>query len=772
MNKPTFFRTLSPIIVFLFLMSISTPLLALEATSVSVKMGTHTFSWTFNKPITYGYFVDGQPWIVAPVDGVNLLAAIPTRVNAANVFNTYSGVAVTADINQTVVNPHTATYFVNKKFSGKFMQRNVFGWDSRGAIRYGLGLNYNKDAGWDGVTPKPLVAGDIVTTAKSIVVQTTKVETCLEAVAVLTVLSTAPPADAFRPGVTRNAARRANPEFIRKSDIIPNLSDFYISKPKKTLYNAVIADVEPVKFLGKNITKVLPGPNIMLAGQNENRSFHAIVNDAASVPDFGVIPTFNGDTYGGSLATDLGNVAIASLASWLTPEERDTCQVHLIQRAIDTYESLLDSLVLTFDGGHIEGYGALLTIAGKMLNHSGMLGMNQSINGVAPMYFLSDYAQAIYIDNTDIDHGNGTPPPGDPRRIKTSSTFPGQKYGATPYLNNRELKLATGVTQINNSLVVDPSFYWFRYRAHLEVQNLKLKIVSGAGAGEQYYVVTDFTDFYQGATMVTTVTTATEYINGGTLTVKPAWVNGVPDATSKIITYVTADYETPCWGFKAAGVNGADGVYEYDYTLSPVTDYGSIVAGAHVALFTAMYALGGDANYRGGLDKWMIGAMKQPGYGEMIFSKSYIGAKLTYSGSNSLMICYPNAITSVKASPFLSGLWREKVMDKVGANAIITNNRMTSLEGYPPTTPITEINADSQNKLKLIYNADMSILRIESEFIIDRLKIYSIQGIEVFSKTASDNNFSINLKGYKTGAYIVQAYSKEKSFTEKILLTE
>jgi hypothetical protein len=201
-----------------------------------------------------------------------------------------------------------------------------------------------------------------------------------------------------------------------------------------------------------------------------------------------------------------------------------------------------------------------------------------------------------------------------------------------------------------------------KYRAHLEVQNLKFKIVSGTGASEQYYVVTDFSNFYLGGALVTAVTTSTDYITGGTLNVKPAWVNGAPDATSKIITYIAADYETPCWAFRNGGINAESGTSDYDYSISPVTDYGSIVAGANVALFIAMYAINGDQNYRGGLDKWIIGAMKQSGYGEVLFSKSYKGDFLTYAGSNSLMICYPNAITSVKASPFLSGLWKEKVI--------------------------------------------------------------------------------------------------------------
>lgn len=756
-------------IAILLLATFSNSVIAAVGNTVSVKMSNITFTWTFDKPVTYGYFVDGQPWMIAPVDGVNLISAIPARINGASVFNTYSGAAVKADINITVVNPHTATYYVNKHFSGLFKQRNVFGWDSRGAIRYGLGLNYNAAAGWDGLTPKPLVAGDIVTTAKSITESTTKMETCLEAVAVLTVLAAEPPADAFRPGVTRNSARRANPEFIRKSDIISNLSDYYISKPKVTLYDKAIADLEPDKFLGKNITKVLPGPNIMLAGQNENRSFHAVVNDTSSAPDFGVIPRYNVDTYGGSLATDLGNVAIGALASWLTPQERDTCQVHLIQRAIDTYESLLDSLVLSFDGGHIEGYGALLTIAGKMLNNSGMLGMNQSINGVAPMYFLSDYGQAIYIDNTDIDHGDGTPPPGDPRRIKTTSTFPGQKYGATPYLNNRELLLAPGVTQVNNKLVLDPSFQWLKYRAHLEVQNLKFKIVSGAGASDQYYVVTDFSNFYLNGVVVTTVNTSTDYITGGTLTVKPAWVNGVPDATSKIITYVTADYETPCWGFKSGGVNGADGLYDYDYSLSPVTDYGSIVAGAHVALFTAMYAIGGDAQYRGGLDKWMIGAMTQPGYGEVLFSKSYKGDFLTYAGSNSLMIMYPNAITSVKASPFLSGLWKEKVMDKVGAKAIITNNTINSLIPGGFNAIVPTLDNRSLADFHLIKTAVDGEFKYESSSIINLIEVYSLTGMQLLKQKVGESSGILSLPSNEK-IVIVKASNQFGNVVKKFVL--
>ena len=594
-------------------------------------------------------------------------------------------------------------------------------------------------------------------------------ETCLEAVAVLTVLASEPPADAFRPGVTRNSARRLNPEFIRKSDIISNLSDYFISKPKVTLYNTTIADAEPVRFQGKNLTKIMPGPNIMLAGLNENRSFHAVVNDTSSVPDFGAIPRYNVNTYGGSLATDLGNVAIGALASWLTPQERDTCQVHLIQRAIDTYESLLDSLVLSFNGGHIPGYGPLLTIAGKMLNHSGMLSMNQSINGVNPLYFLSDYGQAVYIDNSDVDHGDGTPPPGDVRRIKTTSTFPGQKFGATPYLNNRELLLPTGVTQVNNKLVLDPSFQWFKYRAHLEVQNLKLKIVSGAGASDQYYVVTDFSNFYLDGALVTSISTATDYLTGGTLNVKPAWVNGVPDATSKIITYVVADYETPCWAFRSGGINAETGISDFDYSLSPVTDYGSIVAGSSIALFTAMYAIGGDQYYRGGLDKWIIGAMKQPGYGEVLFSKSYKGDFLTYAGSNSLMICYPNAITSVKASPFLSGLWKEKVMDKVGATAVITNNTMNSLVpgGYNAIRPIT---AELANfSFKLVKAGLVSQFFFESNQVIDNIEIYSLSGIRLLSLKPKSTQGVLKLSA-DIQSVIVRASALKGSVVKKVVL--
>ena len=545
MERKLSFFIKNNLVIFLVTLfcSISSQLMALEGTSVTVNMGIHIFSWTFDKPVTYGYFVDGQPWIIVPVGGINLTAAVPARINGANVYNPYTGAAVVADINQTVVNPPIGTYYVNN--AGPIITKYAFGWDSRGAIRYATAsvIPYDKNLGWDGITPKPLVAGDIVTTAKSIIASGSGIETCIDAVGVLTVLATAPPSDAFRPGVVRSAARRLNPEFMTLSqmvDLTPNL----IQKPLTSVLGAAIATTLPTPFNASTLTNLMPGPSILIEGLNNGRSFKSKYNDS-------------GFTYGGDVASATGDLAIGALAAWLTPEQRKICQINFIQRAIDTYEVLMSGGVLTHNGGHLPGYGVLITIAGKMLNNAGMLSINQSVNGREPLYFMSDYSQVMYVEKPGLVEPN-TPAVGSFRRTSVATN------------KSSIQKLTLPITAVGTgTLTVNPTFLWPPYRAAREVINMKIRIESGAGAGDQYYVVTGITNYTTSSGGAATA--ATDPIAGGILSVKPAWVNGTPNATSVFKSYAVVPAEVPFWAFKSGGVNST-GVYNEDFSLSPTTD--------------------------------------------------------------------------------------------------------------------------------------------------------------------------------------------------------
>jgi hypothetical protein len=698
------------------------------STTINLVMGAHTFSWKFDKPyIQHGTFVDGQPWIVLPQNGVNLIEVSPARIANASVKDR-NGADITADIHQTVVNPPVGTYYLNN--SGGILSRNAFGWDSRGAIRYGLASSYNAALAWDGTSPLSLQAGDVITTAKSIIAKNPD-NTVLDAVATLTVLASAPPTDAFRPGVIKSAARKANPEFVKLSDIV-DLSAHLIAQPTTSILNNALSTTVPTAMTAATLTNLFPGPSILTAGLGFNRSFNALYNNS-------------GNGYGADIAQNLGDLAVGSLAAWLTPEERQQCRIRLIQRAIDTYESLLAGVVLSFNGGHLPGYGALITVAGKMLNHSGMLSVNQSVNGQEPFKYLSDYAQAIYIDDSNTNYNDGiTPAVGNVRRLSSSS-----------YKAQLSQPILPVVASMNDTLVVSNSYTWPLYRSAREVPNLKLKIESGAGAGSQWYVVTGITNFIDNGTGQISADLAAPSVSGGKLSIKPNWKNGMPNATSVIRASLVTPTEAPCWAFKSGGIASSDGSYLTEFTLSPTTDYGSINIGAYLSLYFAMYALNAENHYSAGLDKWIIRACTLPGYGEHMFVDG--------NSRN------PNGIKDYNGSIFFSGLLKSQILDKVGVTYAGTSmlGELTSLQ-VPEN--LTTIDEKSFDKSKFTVTESPTAFRIQSNTTISKLKIFSLAGVEIVSSNVKEKFCNIDKNSFKTGCYIIQVVDENGTYNQKIKL--
>jgi hypothetical protein len=694
------------------------------STTVSLTMGTHQFSWKFDKPyIQHGTFVDGQPWIVLPQNGTNLIDVTPARIVGASVKDR-AGTTVTADIHQTVVNPPVGTYYLNN--SGGILSRNAFGWDSRGAIRYGLGSSYDANLAWNDASPFRLSAGDVITTAKSLVTATPD-NTVLDEVATLTVLASAPPADAFRPGTIRSAARKANPEFVKLSDMV-DLSAYLIAQPTTSILNNALSGTVPTVMTAATLTNLYPGPSILTAGLGFNRSFNALYNNS-------------GNGYGADVAQNLGDLAVGALAAWLTPGERQQCRIRFIQRAIDTYESLLAGVVLSYNGGHLPGYGALLTVAGKMLNHSGMLSVNQSVNGQEPMKYLSDYAQAIYIDDSNTNYNDGiTPVVGNVRRLSSTS------YKAM--LSQPILPVHSA---LNDTLVISNSYSWPLYRAAREVPNLKIKIESGAGAGNQWYVVTGISGFTDNATGQVSTDFAAPGISGGKLSIKPNWSNGIPNATSIVRASLVTATETPCWAFKSGGIASSDGSYSTDFSLSPTTDYGSINAGAYLSLFFAMYALDAQNQYSAGMDKWLIRACTIPGYAENMFQDG--------NTRN------PNGIKDYNGSMFLSGLLKSQILDKTGLTYAATNGALTSL---PVPGDITTVNNTKSKGIKLKLNSTTSPVSIESEFPIIKVQIFGLNGIEIRSTECNDTYIEIEKNKLINNYYIIQVITISDVFQQII----
>lgn len=585
-----------------------------ESATISASVGPHNFSWQLDQSVQHGKFIDGQPWIVVPEDGVSLTKATPSIEDDVAV-TTRGGKEVRARINATVINPPVGTYFSEAR---RLEDVPAFGWDSRGTVRYSGPKKYDAGLAWDGETPRALKPGDIVTTVKSL--REGVSETCLQAAAVLTVLAEPPPADAFRPGYLRSEERRKQPEFVRYSDLI-DLQPYLISGPASDLFGNPAS--VPEAFSAEYLTSLLPGPDLMNCGLNDSRATHPLFNNS-------------GATYGADVAMHLGDLAVGSLAGWLTQEQRRVCQIRFLQRAVDVYEAVQAGLCLSHNGGMLPGYGALLAIGGHWLDHEGMKSMDADVLDLPVEFYLSDYAQAFRVSGDEA--------------IEDSRSIP--YFSTAPKLNEKKIPVAAAD---DGWLQVEENHVWPAYRSAREIPNLKLRIVEGAGTSPQVYVVTGIEEYLDAKTGKPT-TSAARSIRGGKLTVKPAWKNGAPDSSSQIVASVFTSEDIGRWGFKSGGIAWRVGTEDSRYNVaqvsfSPTTDYGSVNVGAYLTLFIAMHASGAEAGYSAGLDRWMIESCGLPGVGEVLFNSP----RSRYPAD-------PKAKTPER--PFLGGLWKEQVLDR------------------------------------------------------------------------------------------------------------
>lgn len=626
--------------------------------TVSVQMGPHYFSWTFNQDVQWGRFIDGQPWVVAPIGGnLELTSATPTRLNNQAVYKypstSASPLPVFADINITVKNP-----IMDHQFIGGSYQNNpdgVFGWDSRTGIGTTSQPQYNSNLGWNGVDPMPLEAGDSITTAKSM---TSKLmpdrASVLDALAVLTVLDTAPPSDAFRPSPLREGAERTNPEIVSFSDV-KDVTPFLIQNPIGVTPGLEGSPVQKVDrlFTYAWLQQLLPGPGFINNGGSSAEGDSAYYNNTSYLTGTASA------SYGGYMGIHrFGPLAVGSLASWLTLEERKVCQIRLIQRAIDTYGALEAGLTISEGAGMLPGYSTLITIAGILLDSTPMgtrmIGINDGTTGVMPWFIFADYATTFHTDgvpNSDLAQGAGEVQAD--RQISLFYNIGDDK----PELNKVDITPILSTTA--DSMTVQDSFYWGASRPLNDVINLKLKITAGAGASSTIYVITAATGFINdnGDTFVDGSNTF-GYKWGGTVTVSPPWTNGNPDANSTVALSITTSKPGSLASDDARWLWAANGILPWEtpayiekvkeISTSPTHNYISIQSGATLGNLIALYALDGQDNYKGGLDKFMIDAGTRPGYAEIVFSGVYLGA------------INPN---NPAEGTFRGALWRQEVLD-------------------------------------------------------------------------------------------------------------
>jgi len=643
---------------------------------VSVDMGPHHFEWKLSTAVDWGYFVDGQPWIVCPSEGVSLVSTTPSRTTA-NVYYPDSTAAKpipanNATINVTVKNPPLATSCFQQDGKVYYKEADAFGWDSRAMTdtakdRSTWDGGWNPDIGWDGVAPLPLAAGDSITTPKSATaVDMPAAYSSLEAVAVLTVVDQTPPKDAFRPGPIRTAADRASYQFVTLSDIRSDLDNHLIADPLAGPVvpalngNTSYGDLKNSLYGFAHLQQLLPGPGIRNCGKEPSEGVSPWYNDSEPLNVWGKPAKISG--YGGTMGMRFGMLSIGSLASWLTPEQRLHCQTRLIQRAIDVYDAIKAGLTFHEDCGIQPGNSTLITVAGALLSDNcpkkaELLSVNESVNGIRPWVYFADYAMMKHTFtavNDDMVNGEALNARRVPMGVDVGDMVERPAYNMTD---------VTGIASAKADTFTMPSTYaWPRSstRPFYDLINVKVRVTGGAGAGDTIYVITRAPH-----------KTFTSGNRGGTMTVKPAWQNGSPDADSKLALSVTTLEDVNKWIFCARGRNrqtDANGelalVARKEVTLAPNNgSYLAIHLGATIDQLIALYALDAEGHYRSGLDHWAIEAGKKAGFGESIFDA-------------------PGYMAMLRAFEFRGALWRQEVLNKAGAK-FIYNDKTTDHLAVP-----------------------------------------------------------------------------------------
>ncbi len=634
--------------------------------TVTAKVGNNQFSWTFDLPVQWGHFIDGQPWVVMPSGGIlNLTAASPARQDNASVYtinpsNPTTTIPYTADINITVKNPpfdHT--------FSGTGWvddPNGVFGWDSRAGHMQDASCSpkYSGTVGWGGVTPLLLAAGDSVTTPKSMTDSVMSSRgSMITAMGVLTVLSAVPPDDAFRPGVIRSGTDRTNPEILRYSSLISDLDAHLIANPVNVttdLKGSMMLSI-PDQYRYYQIKNLLNGAWYINTGYSTSEGVMAIQNN------YGLPTTARSVMYGGNIGNYTGQVAIGCLASWLTPEQRKSCRIRYIQRAIDVYSAVKAGVCVEEGAGIEPGYSTLLTNAGVMINHVGMKSVNNGVNGVKPYWIFADYATMYHTDGVpagDLFSGETTD-----RLVPLYST------GTTNYPEYNKAGILPVVASSTNTMTMRTDFRWGRTgRPIVDMLNMKVRITGGAGAGSTIYTITGaVVDGVTDAEKFRTTSNALYpggsancygYVLGGKVQVKPNWQNGLPDATSVLTMSIFArDSDNPQaddakWFFNVVGrrlpANPATLEKVNSVSTSPTAAYACIQAGATVDNLITLYALGQQSLYKGGVDKYLIKVGEIPGYGEVLFNDSYFQA-VAWNGTSYNM---------------RGALWKQVVLNPLG----------------------------------------------------------------------------------------------------------
>lgn len=270
------------------------------ATSVS----QNGITWYFDSDKTVGQFANGEWWVVGPVTITSITPVDPTPGDAT-------------DIHGSMINP----------------TKDQQGLDSRSkGDRYVESLNIARRL------PYTLQPGMSLMSGESHIAFS---DGYLSKVAVLSVLSSAPPAGTFRP-------------------------PYY--GPHKPLFNKSALNYSVLRKLAPTLNA--PTPASLTNGDMKHVLIDLFTGGASANSEFKA----NSLTphYGREISKATTRAALALQLNY-TDSQKEALLIEVVQRGIDLYGALLGGYTFTPDGGHNHGRKLAMYIAAKTLGHPDML---------------------------------------------------------------------------------------------------------------------------------------------------------------------------------------------------------------------------------------------------------------------------------------------------------------------------------------------------------------------------------------------------------------
>ncbi len=287
--------------------------------------GASLIAWTVRRPagspgaVQWGTFVNGDYWVIGPVV---LEVVEPGHATVGG-----------ADINGSQINP---------VFSDTLhMAPSAQGYDGRGI---GYIPTYSQSLNATRTLPITLQPGSsLVTTRSRTDFTDTSTFADIDDAAVLTVLSTVPPANAFRPAY---AGTNKSVSFTESSINWAQLLNLTPTSGSPT--PAALAPL-----LGK----------VWLDFDGWGSRY---IHPRRNMPD-----------YGRDLASLLGEASVVMNFNYVQAEKRSLV-INFIQIGIDFFGNVENNWTCTGPGGHCSGRKAPILIAGKLLGNSAMVGIGST----------------------------------------------------------------------------------------------------------------------------------------------------------------------------------------------------------------------------------------------------------------------------------------------------------------------------------------------------------------------------------------------------------